>query len=88
MLTEYVDAAMRKARFEFIPGERTYFGKIPGFKGLWASGASRKECETRLRECLEDWIVLSLRMNMKLPVMGKISLNETLAPVKTEPLHV
>ena len=87
MLTEYLSMAMKRARFEHIQSERQFFGKIPGFKGLWASGSTRKACEHELRERLESWIVLSLRMNMRLPVVDGISLNETLAPAAAELAH-
>lgn len=70
MITEYIEAAMRKAKYEHIPEEGVYFGRIPGFKGLWASSASKAACKTELLERLDEWIVLSLRFNMSLPVLG------------------
>ncbi len=70
MIRDYIDAAMRKASYEHIADERIYFGKIPGFKGLWASGKTKCVCETELRERLDEWIVLGLRMNMSLPTVG------------------
>ena len=87
MIAEYIDAAMRKAKFEHIADEKIYFGKISGFKGLWASAPTKNECERELRERLDEWIVLSLRLNMSLPVMGGLTLNHTLAPVKAELVH-
>ena len=87
MITEYIDAAMRKPKYEHIAGELIYFGKIPNFKGLWASGKTKVACEAELRERLEEWIVLGLRMNMSLPVLGGLTLNKTLSPVKTDFVH-
>jgi predicted RNase H-like HicB family nuclease len=87
MITEYIDAAMRKARYQHIVGEHIYFGKIPDFKGLWASGKTKAACEAELRERLEEWIVLGLRMNMALPVLGRLTLNKTLSPVKADFVH-
>ena len=58
MITEYIDAAMRKARYEHIADEHIYFGKIPDFKGLWASGKTKATCEAELRERLDESIVL------------------------------
>ena len=66
MIAEYIDAAMRKAKFEHIAAEKIYFGKIPGFKGLWASALTKAECESELRERLDGWISLSTRLNMPL----------------------
>jgi predicted RNase H-like HicB family nuclease len=67
VITEYIEAAMCKAKYEHITAEATYFGKIPGFKGLWASAATKDACAAELHERLGEWIVLSLRMNMALP---------------------
>jgi hypothetical protein len=87
MITEYIEAAMGRAKFEHISGEGLYFGKISGFKGLWASGQTQGACELELRERLDEWIVLSLRMNMSMPVLRGLSLNKTLSPVKAEAVH-
>lgn len=86
MITQYIETAMRRAKYEHISGEG-YFARIPEFKGLWASGHTRDDCERELRERLEEWIVLSLRLNMELPVLGRLTLNKTLSPVKGEVVH-
>jgi len=87
MLTQYIEFAMGRAKYEYLRSDQAYFGKISGFKGLWASGATKVACEKELRERLEEWIVLSLRLNMALPVLGRLSLNKTLSPVKGEVVH-
>ena len=87
MITEYIEAAMAKAKYERIPDERMVFGKISGFKGLWASAETKAACELELRERLEEWIVLSLRLNMALPVLGGLTLNKTLSPVTADVVH-
>lgn len=79
---------MRRAKYEHIAREGIYFGKISGFKGLWASASTKVECERELRERLEEWMVLSLRLNMSLPVLGGLTLNRTLSSVKGEVAHV
>jgi uncharacterized membrane protein len=87
MLTEYIRMAMKRAKYEHVPAEHVYFGKISGFKGLWASESTKEACERELRERLEEWIVLSLRMNLALPVLGRLTLNKTLSPVKRDVVH-
>src|SRR5262245_1854078 len=37
MLTEYIQAAMRRATYEILPEDKTYYGEIPGFQGVWAN---------------------------------------------------
>ena len=44
MLTNYIQAAMRKAQYEILPNEELYFGKIPGLQGVWANAATLEAC--------------------------------------------
>jgi predicted RNase H-like HicB family nuclease len=74
MLTPYIHAAMRKALYEILP-DRTYYGEIPGFEGLYANAPTLDGCREQLQEVLEDWIVLGLRLGHKLPVVDNIKLD-------------
>jgi len=70
-LSSYIETALASARFKTLE-DKTCFGEIPGFKGLWANAKTIKLCREELREVLEDWIVLKLRSNEDLPaVHGK-----------------
>lgn len=70
-LSSYIDAAAAAARYKILE-DKTYYGEIPGFDGVWASAKSLKRCRVVLREVLEDWIVLKLRSDEPLPpVRGK-----------------
>ena len=40
MLTEYIEAAMKKARYEILPDDHSYYEEIPGFQGVYANAAS------------------------------------------------
>ena len=75
MLTEYVQAALKKAKYEILPDDGTYFGRIPGFKGVWANARTLEECREELREVLEDWILVSIYKHLPLPVIKGIELN-------------
>jgi predicted RNase H-like HicB family nuclease len=70
MLSEYIRLAMEQAQYEIIEDDKTYFGEIPGFDGLWANGRTLEECRKELQETLEDWLVISLRRNLPIPVMN------------------
>ncbi len=37
MLTSYIRAAMRQARYEILPDDGTFYGEIPGFDGVYAN---------------------------------------------------
>jgi predicted RNase H-like HicB family nuclease len=74
MLTEYVQAALKKARYEILPDDGSFYGEIPGFKGVYANASSLEECRNELREVLEDWILLSISRHLPLPVIDNIEL--------------
>lgn len=72
MLLDYVKAAMSRAKYAPIE-DGTYFGEIPGFRGVWANAQTRSECRRELQEVLEEWIVVNLRLGNnppKLPGVG------------------
>ena len=75
MFTQYVDSVMQKARFERIDDERKYFGRIPGFRGVWGHGKTMRECERDLREVLEEWLLLKIRKQKFVPASEKFDLN-------------
>jgi predicted RNase H-like HicB family nuclease len=75
MLTEYVAAAMRKAKYKILKGGEGFFGEIPACKGAWANAHSLEACREELREVLEDWLLVRLRRGLSLPVIDGINLN-------------
>lgn len=73
MLTQYVQAAMRKATYEILP-DGTFYGEVPGFQGVYANAPALDACREELQEVLEGWIVLGLRLGHTLPVVEGIDL--------------
>jgi predicted RNase H-like HicB family nuclease len=74
MITEYIQAAMHKAHYEFLPNDKIYYGEITGFDGVYASNENLEDCREELRQTLEDWLLLSLHKNLPVPVIENISL--------------
>lgn len=74
MLTTYINAALRKAHYEMLPDGEGYFASIEGFQGVWAQADTLEACREELREVLEEWIVLGLRMGHPLPPVDGITL--------------
>jgi predicted RNase H-like HicB family nuclease len=74
MLTEYVQAAMRRARYEILEDDGAFYGEIPSFDGVWATADTLEGCREELSEVLEGWIILSLSKNLPLPTDDGISL--------------
>ena len=54
MLTQYIAAALGKAKYEILPGEATFYGEIPGFDGVWANSDTLESCREELAEVLEE----------------------------------
>jgi len=48
MLTDYMQAALRKARYEILPGDGTFYGEIPGFDSVYANADTLEECRDML----------------------------------------
>ena len=74
MITKYIQAAMRRAKYEILPDDGTFYGEIPGFEGVYANAASLEECREELAEVLEEWILFRIHKNLPLPVVDGIEL--------------
>jgi predicted RNase H-like HicB family nuclease len=47
-------APMRRAKYEILPADGSYQGKIPGLDGVWANAPTLEACRDELRSALED----------------------------------
>jgi predicted RNase H-like HicB family nuclease len=74
MLTAHIRAAMRRAKYEILSDDGTFYGEIPGFQGVYANAAALEDCREQLQEVLEGWIVLGLRLGHTLPVVDGLAL--------------
>jgi predicted RNase H-like HicB family nuclease len=74
MLTDYIRAAMRKARYEILPDDGTFYGEIPGFDGVYANADTLESCREELEEILEEWILLRVFKHLPLPAVDGIDL--------------
>lgn len=70
MIIEYIEEAMKRARYTVIEDEEPYYGEIPPLKGVWATGKTLETCRTNLREVLDDWLVLRLKKGLPIPALG------------------
>lgn len=60
MFSEFIEKKLRAARYKLLK-DGSYFGEIPGFKGVWADADNLEDCRKELREVLEDWLLLKIR---------------------------
>ncbi len=67
MLTDYIQRAINKARYEIIE-DGAYYGEIPGFQGVFAYADSLEACREQLQEVLEGWKLLGLQPGHHMPI--------------------
>ena len=70
MLTEYIEAALSKAKYEMIEDEEPYYGEVPELEGVWATGKTLEECRKNLVEVIDGWILVRLRKGLPIPPIG------------------
>lgn len=69
MLTNYIRAAMRRAMYEILSDDGTFYGEIPEFDGVYADADTLEACRKELEEVLEEWILFRVSKNLLLPVV-------------------
>ena len=75
MLRQYIQAAMKKARYEILPDDGTIYGEIPGFQGVYANADTLNECQDLLEDVLGAWILLGVSLHDPLPMVDGIDVN-------------
>jgi predicted RNase H-like HicB family nuclease len=76
MLTEYIEAALSKAKYELIEDEEPYYGEVPELEGVWATGKTLEECRKNLVEVIDGWIIVRLRKGLPIPPIGAYKIEE------------
>lgn len=66
MFSTFIAKKMALARYKLLK-DGSYFGEIPGVKGVWANGKSLEGCRQELQEVLEDWVLLKIRSHETVP---------------------
>ncbi len=74
MLIDYIQRAMKHARFEVMEDGR-FFATIPQCPGLWAEGDTESACREELRSALEDWLLVKLREGDRFEVIDGVDIN-------------
>ncbi len=74
MLTQYIQTALHKAKYEILSDDRSYYGEIPGFDGVYANADTLESCREELEEVLEEWTFFRISRNLPLPIIDGIEL--------------
>lgn len=67
MLSDYLSAAMHKARYEILADDGTFYGEIPGFDGVYADAETLETCREELKEVLEEWVLFRVSKGLSSP---------------------
>ena len=74
MLLEYIQAALRHAKYEILPDDGSYYGEIPECAGVYANAETLEDCREQLREVLEEWLLFRVHRNLGLPTIDGMEL--------------
>jgi predicted RNase H-like HicB family nuclease len=74
MLTKFIQAAIRRAKYEIIPDDGSFYGHIPELQGVWANAGNLEECREELAEVLEAWLLFRLWKQLPIPALDGIEL--------------
>lgn len=74
MLTKYIAAVMRRARYEILSDDGSYYGEIPKCRGVYANARTLEECRAALADALEDWVLFRIHRHLPLPRIDGIAL--------------
>ena len=76
MIIEYIEEALRRARYEKIDNDEPYYGEIEELVGVWATGKTLEQCRDTLKEVIEGWLLLSIRKGLPIPKLGDFEIKE------------
>ena len=80
MLIDYIQAAMRRAKYEMLRDGEGFVGRIPGFRGVIGHARSLEACRDDLDHALQSWLLVKLRnRDRDLPVIDGINLSASRA---------
>ncbi len=72
MLTKYIQAAIDSITWKIMP-DGSFYAEIP-LLGLQINTTHLEECQSQIREMLEEYIVSCLSQNKPLPEIGGVQI--------------
>jgi predicted RNase H-like HicB family nuclease len=74
MLTDYIQAVMKRATYQLSTEDHLIYGEIPGFARVTARAETIEICRSELIEALEEWIFFHISRQLPVPVVDGIEL--------------
>jgi predicted RNase H-like HicB family nuclease len=71
MIRQYVDAALRGARYEKLE-DGTFYGEVPKLRGVLATAPNLEACRNQIAKVVEEWVLVRVSKGLPVPPLGKI----------------
>lgn len=66
MFSRFIEQKLKRARYKLLK-DGSYFGEIPGARGVWAGAKNLEDCREELREVFEEWLLLKVKHSEPVP---------------------
>jgi len=76
VLTQYLQAAMRRAHYEILEDDGSFYGEIADCPGVYANAGTLEACREELEQVLGEWVLFRIHRNTHLPRIGGPSCRE------------
>lgn len=75
MLTQYIESAMKRAHYEILEDDKSFYGEVKECEGVYANASTLEDCRKDLEQTLEDWILFRVSKNLEVPKIDGIDLS-------------
>ncbi|KKU06100.1 MAG: hypothetical protein UX07_C0007G0007 [Parcubacteria group bacterium GW2011_GWA2_45_30] len=66
MISEFIEKKLKDAHYKLLKN-KSYFGEIPGLRGVWSNAKNLENCREELQSALEDWLLFKLKDGDSIP---------------------
>jgi len=80
MFSEYIEAALRRAKYETLENG-TYMATVDGLQGVIATGETIETCRVDLIEVIEEWITIRLQRGLSIPALDGFMISVSQEPM-------
>jgi predicted RNase H-like HicB family nuclease len=71
MIRQYVEAALRGARYDKLE-DGAFYGEVPKLRGVLATADTLEQCRNQLAEVVEEWVLVRVAKGLTVSPLGKI----------------
>lgn len=66
MITNFINSKLKQATYKILK-DGIFFSEIKSMPGVWAEAKNMENCREKLKEVLEDWIIVKIRSGERIP---------------------